>query len=219
MASIRSLIAKGNSNRYDSRSHELMVEQNGHLETLAELAQAKAELMKDRITASLTAIVAGADTNRSVPITDILDTIGLTRAYTSADDNKIKEQVAQTLASFIESDDEHITATVTELITRSVRKLFNDDQQQASTQQYLLAVENNNFIRLDLHAWKMMVNTNLNHSVAQVGAFVLVKSVVDKSKVDFNTLLFQLQHMISQTGNIALLMKITDKVRAIYDRH
>ncbi|MCA6516903.1 MAG: hypothetical protein IM577_15070 [Chitinophagaceae bacterium] len=115
-------------------------EQNAHLDTLSALANAKAELFKEKIKQNL--LDAGTGTNKTIPITQVQDFISETHAYASSNADKISDTVSKALNGFVEEGRDNVTNGLCLLITTAITGLFgSSESSELNIEKYYVAVE------------------------------------------------------------------------------
>jgi hypothetical protein len=200
-----------------NESDDLTREQNAHLQALDEMARTKADLFREIAIKNL--IDAGNGTDKTAPIVHILDTLHETYAYSSQNASGISEKVNSALMNLIGDGDEQINSGISKLMSQAVIALFKNNEKSADMNIYFLAVEGTSIIRLDLYGWKRIVTSELlARKVEQVSAFVLVKSVVDVNRLDFNLFFSILRKAMIANDGAASMESLMEKARSIYDK-
>ncbi|MCW8336608.1 hypothetical protein [Vibrio paucivorans] len=210
MGKIRELITGADE------SDKIVQEQNAHLDTLAELADVKAELFTETIAQKL--INAGQGTDKTIPITQVQDSITETHAYLSSNADKISGAVTDAVQGFVQGGKENITNGVCKLITTAITALFGESEaDDTKFEKYYITLEGVSLIRLDIMGWKRAVKgTSLTTKVEQVSAFVLTKSTVDIAKTDKNTFLDLYQSAILAENPDATMADVIKEANDLY---
>jgi hypothetical protein len=211
MGAIKNLITGADA------SDALIAEENAHLDTLSALANAKAELFREKINQKL--INAGTGTDRTIPITEIQDFISETHAYTSSNADKISDTVSSVIKGFVQGGKENVTNGVCSLVTTAITALFGStESSDMSFEKYYIAVEGIALVRLDIMGWKRAITaSSLTTKVEQVSAFVMSKSTVDIKKTDFNTFLDQYQVIVLAGNSNAKPLEIIKEAKELFD--
>ncbi|MEU0356792.1 hypothetical protein [Streptomyces cyaneofuscatus] len=168
---------------------EAVEEQNQTIETLATLAESKAEFFELSIRTSLQD--AGGPGDLTVPIESVLDSVTETHAYSSKSADAIGTAVTKSLKAFCSGSQDEILGGVGSLISDGLATFLGDSSASDTTmKRYYILTEGYSIIRIDLCAWQYNVEAKgIQSIVEKVGAFVAVKSAVDMSKVKLNTFL------------------------------
>ncbi|MFJ9979406.1 hypothetical protein [Streptomyces cyaneofuscatus] len=168
---------------------EAVAEQKQTIETLAALAESKAEFFELYIRTSLQD--AGGPGDLTIPIESVLDSITETHAYSSQSSDAIGTAVTKSLKAFCSGSKEEILSGIGSLISDGLATFLGDSSaSDATMKRYYILTEGYSIVRIDLCAWQYNVEAKGIQSVAEkVGAFVAVKSAVDMSKVKLNTFL------------------------------
>ncbi|WP_331740343.1 hypothetical protein [Streptomyces cyaneofuscatus] len=170
-------------------SSQALEEQQQLVETLARLAESKAEFFELQIRTSMR--TAGGSENDTIPVEAVLDSVTETHAYSGKSSANIGDSVTRALKSFCGGSKDEIINGVGTLITDGLSTFLGDASASDTTmQRYYVMAEGFSIVRIDLCAWQFNVDAKgIQGAVEKVGAFVAVKSAVDLSKVRFNTFL------------------------------
>ena len=211
MGAIRSLITGADE------SDKLAQEENAHLDTLAALADAKAELFREKIDQKL--LNAGTGTDKTIPITEVQDFISETHAYLSSNADKISGAVTNAVQGFVQGGKQNVTNGVCSLVTTAITSLFGStESSDMSFEKYYVAVEGISLIRLDIMAWKRAITaSSLTTKVEQVSAFVMSKSTIDIKKTDFNTFLDLYQNIVLADDPTAKTLDIIKEAKELFN--
>lgn len=210
MGAIRSFITSADN------ADALTKEQNAHLDTLSALADAKAELFKEKINQKL--LDAGTGTDKTIPITQVQDFISETHAYVSSNADKISDTVSTAVKGFVQGGKDNITNGVCSLVTTAITALFGSSESSDMTiEKYYVAVEGIALIRLDIMGWKRAITaSSLTTKVEQVSAFVMSKSTIDIKKTEFNTFLDLYQNVTLAENPNAKAIEIISEAKQLF---
>ncbi len=211
MGAIRSFIQGADD------SDNLVKEANAHLDTLSALADAKAELFKEKITQKL--LNAGTGSDKTIPITEVQDFISETHAYTSSSADKISDTVSNAVKGFVQGGKDNVTNGVCALVTTAITALFGSTESSDMTiEKYYVALEGIALIRLDIMGWKRAITaSSLTTKVEQVSAFVMSKSTIDIKKTDFDTFLDLYQFVILADNPNAKTLDIIGEAKELFN--
>lgn len=196
-------------------------EMEAQLDNMSALAKAKADyfelILKDSLTNS------GTGTDKNIPVKFILDFTRQTHAYGSSSAESIGTTVTDAINGFISGGQENVMAGVSSLLTKSIQVLFasKDGSEQESKFTSVFA-EGRALVRLDVFAWKRFTNVaSLSKSAEQISAFVMCKSTIDATVLDYNTFiqLYQKALYEKSTGFTAdEISEQLDKIHSIYEQ-
>ncbi len=211
MSAIRNLITSAD------QSDKLAQEANAHLDTLSALADAKADLFREKITQSL--LNAGQGSDKTIPITAVKDFTSETHAYVSSDAGKISDTVTSAVKGFVQGGKDNITNGVCSLVTTAITALFGSTESSDMTfEKYYVAVEGIALIRLDIMGWKRAITaSSLTTKVEQVSAFVMSKSTIDVKKTDFDTFLDLYQGVVLADDPQAKSLDIIKEAKDLFN--
>jgi len=213
MGEIRELIKKNVDTGEDAVS-----EQNTLIETLALLAETKAELLKAQILQKLNNSGSGADKS-FIPITQILDFKMECHAYSETKVTLIADSVGKAVKEFIQGGGENIIDGITGLLSTSITALLaSSNGSEDELEEMYIALEGLSLVRLDVLGWKKKIEgTGLTDKVEQISAFVMSKSVIDMEKLDYNSFLNKYQLVIKENDNQAKSLDIIKEARSLFN--
>ncbi|MER5469720.1 hypothetical protein ABZX90_34365 [Streptomyces sp. NPDC002935] len=164
-------------------------EQKQLIETLAKLAESKAQFFELQISTSLR--TAGSPDNQTIPVEAVLGSVTETHAYASKSSAAIGDTVSKALKSFCSGSKEDILTGVGALISDSLATFLGDSSASDTTlQRYYIVPEGFSIVRVDVCAWQLSIESKGIQDLAEkVSAYVAVKSAVDLTKIKFNTFL------------------------------
>lgn len=211
MGAIRSFITAAD------QSDKLAQEQNAHLDTLSALADAKADLFREKITQNL--LNAGQGSDKTIPITAVQDFTSETHAYISSNADKISDAVTGAVKGFVQGGKDNITNGVCSLVTTAITALFGSSESSDMTfEKYYVAVEGIALIRLDIMGWKRAITaSSLTTKVEQVSAFVMSKSTIDIKKTDFDTFLDLYQGVVLADNPQAKTLDVIKEAKDLFN--
>ncbi|MFC8661922.1 hypothetical protein [Streptomyces sp. NPDC057199] len=183
MGAIRNLIQSVNA------ASESATEQKALIETLAKLAEAKANYFQLELTQKLR--TAGSEENLTIPVETVLDTTVATHAFSSEDSGAIGDTVKSALKSFLSGGEGKVIEGIGSLISDATGIFLGDASASESTlRETYVTIEGYSVVRIDISAWKMNVQAmGITQLTETVSAFVAAKSAVDMSKIGFSTFL------------------------------
>ena len=197
-------------------TNDMIKEQNAHLDTLSELAKVKADLFNEKIELKLAN--AGTGIDKTIPISQVQDSIYETHAYTSNSSTEIAKTVTTAIKGFVSGGKENVTNGISSLITAAIKGLFGDESaEDLIFEKYYVILEGAALVRLDMMGWKRSIKASaLSERIEQVSAFVLYKSSVSLKEVSFNTFLDFYQVPILADNPDAKLIDIVSEAKEIY---
>ncbi|HEX4917383.1 MAG TPA: hypothetical protein VFV43_05755 [Limnobacter sp.] len=190
MATIRDLIKDNDDVR------NLTEDARKHLDALMALAETKGELFRERITTSI--MNAGVGSDKTIPITQILDSSMEVRAYRKQSGDKLKESIKSSVSNFVAGGKENIINGVTGLLSTAIDALFGSSEAGGvEFQKYYVLTEGLSIIRLDVWGWAQKIEaTSLTSIAEQISVFTYYKSAVDVRHLDFNAFLSLYQNVM-----------------------
>lgn len=190
MSTIRDLL-KGNND-----VNSLEKDARKHLDDLMRLAETKGELFQERIMTSI--LNAGVGSDRTIPITQILDSSMEVRAYRSDSAANLKDSIKTSVGNFVAGGKENIVSGVTGLLNTAIDALFGSSSASGTEfQKYYVLNEGLSIIRLDVWGWAQKIEaTSLTTIAEQMSVFTYYKSAVDVRDLDFNAFLALYQNIL-----------------------
>ncbi|RJF90337.1 hypothetical protein [Sphingomonas cavernae] len=164
-------------------SDELAQAEREALDALAGLADAKRELFTKQI--NLLILDAGTGTNKTVPISSVLRTDGLSRAYSSSSAKDIGDVLKTALGGFIEGGVDNILDGIFSILTRTLEIFLGSTEGEELTKaEYFVYSTEFAIYRVDLMAWSRTVTAvSLKSKIEQSTAFSYVISNVDIERI------------------------------------
>jgi hypothetical protein len=164
-------------------SNDLAQAEREALNALASLADSKRELFASEI--NLLILDAGTGTNKTVPISKVMRSDGLSRAYTSHSAKDISETLKTALGGFIEGGTNNIINGVFTLLSKTLEIFLGSTEGQESTRKtYFVYATDFSIYRVDVMAWSRSVSAvSLKTKIEQSTAFTYVISNVDVDKI------------------------------------
>lgn len=167
-------------------SGDLAEAQREVVETLSLLAQTKMELFHKKI--NLLILDAGQGTNKTVPISSVVRSDGMTRAFTSSSAGDISQTLKDAVGGFIEGGTESILDGVFAILTKAL-EIFLGSASGSDEQidQYFLLPTEFAIYRVDLAAWsRTIVAKSLKTSIQQATAYAYVMSNVNIDEISWS---------------------------------
>lgn len=214
MGAIRSAVNSFSSNEEAQQAEKEL------LNTLASLAETKADHFVADVTREL--LEAGSAGNWTIPIKAVLKTSRHTHAYHSDNADNISSTVNTALGDFVTGTKSSILGGVQTLITGAIQAFFGDTSSSTSVlEDYYVMTEGLSIIRVDIRGWYLNVQTEaIKTTVEKVSAFVLFKSSVDVSSLDYNTFLnlYQDQIKLAATATSDEIVAELESVYQIFNK-
>jgi hypothetical protein len=189
------------------------------VDTLVKLAEAKAETFRNQIKSNLR--TAGTNDNATIPIEAIRESFEETYAYYSDDSDKIKETIKNAITKLSPGTKQDVadgvSTTVTDLIGGFLGQAEGSDKTTGATK---VLAEGLSIIRVDFLVWKYNGKSAglLKQDAHCASAFVLVKSMVDMSKLGLNTFLNVYQNQLKSVMDNKSFEEAMTEANKIY-RH
>ncbi len=167
-------------------SSDLAQAEREALETLETLGETKRELFTKQIT--LLILDAGHGTNKTVPISKVLRSEGMSRAFSSHNMKDIPEVIKTAVGGFIEGGTTNIIDSVFSLLAKALEVFLGSTEGQSmTTSKYFVYSTDFAIYRVDLMAWSRTVKAaSLKTKVEQATAFSYVLSNVDVGKITWS---------------------------------
>jgi hypothetical protein len=161
---------------------------------------------------------AGAGSNKTVPITNVIFSDVATHAYVTADSAKIGNLVATTLGSLIQGQADASFNNVAQLAASLIAGFLGDTEQVSDSKYvYYVAREGLSIVRIDLGCWYQQIEIQaLQAKISLVSAFAYYKSTVDLSRLDFNLFLNLYNAQLSASATPADVQAAIQNARQIY---
>ena len=213
MGTARSMVKQ-----FDGADEEMRT-QKELVESLAKLAESKAQFFELEISTSLR--TAGSPDNQTLPVESVLASETYTHAIASDSVAKIGEKVTKALKSFCSGSTADILTGVGGLITDALTVFLGEGSASTETKkQYYVLTEGNSVVRVDLIAWYLSVESkSITEKMTKVTAFVVVKSAVDIEKIKFNTFLNLYQNQLIQANLPGKAIDVAlEDARKIYNK-
>jgi len=197
------------------------------LETLEELAKAKAEYFAEEIENGLLGAGEGVD-KLKVPIVAI-DASGTdTRAYTSASAEHIADAVGDTIKNLLgvikdSGDWAKIASAALDAASGSLNEIVTGflgaDQGEADEKRgYEVIVDGYELLRIDYRLWRRFITTQaIKKRVELVAAVAYSKGVVDITKLDPNYFRDKFQGMVAQAYGITDPLESIKKCNELFE--
>ncbi|MEQ9862644.1 hypothetical protein OI450_07065 [Pectobacterium cacticida] len=197
------------------KSGQLSDETKEALSFLSELANKQLTLYKLTITDEL----KNAEQSKTLPITAIINRDGQTRSYLKKEADNINKVVDEAAGMFI--DEQSIATGIGNIIKLLVSSFLGSSEgEEVYREKYLCYTDGISLLRFDFLAWKRNVKTQslLTHTES-VSAYYYTISVVDVTKVDFQTFAALYKDVLKSAGDSAEeIIKSLDDLHKIYDR-
>ncbi|KKZ84086.1 hypothetical protein B5K05_23490 [Rhizobium phaseoli] len=167
-------------------SSDLAQAEREALETLEALGETKRELFTKQI--NLLILDAGHGTNKTVPISKVLRTDGMSRAFSSHNMKDIPEVIKTAVGGFIEGGTNNIIDGVFSLLSKALEVFLGSTEGQSmTTSKYFVYATDFAIYRVDLMAWSRSVTAaSLKTKIEQATAFSYVLSNVDVAKISWS---------------------------------
>ena len=159
------------------------------LKVLTALGETKVEIFKAEIEASLKDGKTMDDLK--VPITKVLGSFEEYRAYTTRTQEKLMEDVSESITTMFGGGVNNIVSGVSSLVTKGLNVILGAGSgEEMMKKEYYIVVEYPAIIRYDIAMWTRNVSVrSLQERMNNIIACVAYKSAVDVTKLDFNTFL------------------------------
>lgn len=214
MGAIKDALQKINQTDADVKK-----ELDNQLENMSALATAKAEYFKLLINKNLS--TAGGNGSNEIPVKYVLDYTYQTHAYAHTSANSIASTISSSIEDFIQGGSANVMNGVAKLMTKTVQTLFGSTEGGEKTLEFMSVMsEGRALIRLDMLMWKRYTNVEkLSSSAEQISAFVLCKSTIDATALDYNTFLSLYQKNLFASGtNPDQIESELDKINKVYEK-
>lgn len=176
-------------------SSDLAQAQREALETLEALAEAKRELFNKQI--NLLILDAGTGSNKTVPISIVQKSDGMSRAFSSTSAKDIGDILKKAIGGFVEGGSDNIINGIIDILTRTLEVFLGSSAGVGTTKvEYFVYATDFSIYRVDLMAWARSVTaTSLRTKIEQATAYEYCISIVDVDKISWSDFvgLFSLQ--------------------------
>lgn len=181
-------------------TEEAKQEMEVQLDNMSALANAKADYFELALRDNLAN--AGAGNSKDIPVSFIIDFMRQTHAYGNSSADAIVSTVTDAIGSFVKGGNENIMAGVGALLTKGIQTLFaSKEGGENETRVVSVFAEGRALVRLDMFAWKRYTNIkSISQSAEQISAFVMCKSTIDASVLDYNTFIQIYQNALYETA-------------------
>lgn len=197
------------------KSGQLSEETKEALSFLSELANKQLTLYKLTITDEL----KNAEQSKTLPITAIINRDGQTRSYLKKEADNINKVVDEAAGMFI--GDQSVATGIGNMLKLLIASFLGSSEgEEVYKEKYLCYTDGISLLRFDFLAWKRNVKTQslLTHTES-VSAYYYTISVVDATKVDFQTFAALYKDVLKSGGESAEeIIKSLDDLQKIYDR-
>ncbi|MCT8160574.1 hypothetical protein [Pseudoruegeria sp. SHC-113] len=160
-------------------SDDLAQAEREALDALEALATAKKELFSKQI--NLLILDAGVGTNKTVPISNVLRSSGMSRAYSSSNAASIPAVLEEAIGGFVEGGTTDVISGVFKIISKTLEIFLGSTEGRAETiEEYFVYATDWGIYRVDLMAWGRFVQAaSIKTRMEQTTAFAYVLSNVD----------------------------------------
>ncbi|WNV85114.1 hypothetical protein [Umezawaea sp. Da 62-37] len=170
-------------------STDLLQEAKAHLETLDDLASAKADLMQEQTQIAL--LSAGVGTDRTPAVATFGPEFKQTHAIRSETAQTIPDVIMAAVRDFVGGGSDNVVNGIAQIFTTAVQAVLGGENAEGSTTDRLVIAldgDGQSLVRVDFHVWAQSVRSSaLQTQVEHVSAFYARKSVIDLAKLDFST--------------------------------
>jgi len=166
-------------------SNDLAQAEREALNALSSLAESKRELFASEI--NLLILDAGTGTNKTVPISKVLKSDGLSRAYTSHSAKDIADTVKEAIGGFIEGGAGNILDGIFSLLSKTLEIFLGSTTGEEGTKKmYWTYATEYAVYRVDVMAWSRSISaTSLKTKIEKSTAYSYVISNVDIDKISW----------------------------------
>ncbi len=192
------------------------------LKILTELAESKAEFLELQLLTSLR--TAGSTDNLTVPVESVIESTSHTfaSAKSGLDDslNKIPKTVQSFINGISKGDPSDIVTGICDNVGTALAIFLGTGSASTNTDKwYYVYTEGLSIVRIDIYAWYRDIEAaGLQSKVEKAGAFSMTKSIVNISKLHFNTFLNLYQKQLkSQTLPPSTIEEEIKKAKSIMD--
>lgn len=197
------------------KSGQLSEETKEALSFLSNLANKQLMLYKMTITDEL----KNAEQSKTLPITAIINRDGQTRSYLKKEAENINKVIDEASGMFL--GDQTVATGIGNMLKLLIASFLGSSEgEEVYKEKYLCYTDGISLLRFDFLAWKRNVKTQslLTHTES-VSAYYYTISVVDATKVDFQTFAALYKDVLKSGGESAEeIIKSLDDLQQIYDR-
>lgn len=191
------------------------------LDNMTALANAKADYFDLALRQELAN--AGSGSSKDIPVSFIIGSTRQTHAYAESSMDSIATTVTSAIDDFIRGGNENVLKGVGSLMTKGIQALFASKEGGENESHFLTVfAEGRALVRLDLKAWKRYTNIkSISTSAEQISAFVMVKSTIDASALDYNTFIQLYQNNLFEKATGFTSQEIEqqlDDIQKIYQK-
>lgn len=200
---------------------EAKQEMETQLDNMTALANAKADYFDLALRQELAN--AGSGSSKDIPVSFIIGSTRQTHAYATSSMDAIATTITEAIGDFIRGGNENVLKGVGSLMTKGIQTLFASKEGGENENHFLsVFAEGRALVRLDLKAWKRYTNIkSISNSAEQISAFVMVKSTIDASALDYNTFIQLYQNNLFEKATGFTSQEIEqqlDDIQQIYQR-